>query len=145
VSLGPLVALALRLGLAALFLYAGISKMADLHGFAVDIANYRVLPEALVSLVAATTPGIEIVAGLCLLPAQTLRAAAWLIFIMLSAFTAAVAQALVRGINIECGCFGVSRDPVTTATLFRDLALLGGAALLLWLSRAPRAGTAPEP
>lgn len=127
----------LRAGLAGLFVYAGITKLLDVHGFALDIANYRAMPAALVPLMAAALPGVEIVCGASLLLSKTLRAAAWLTATLLGVFTLAVAQALARGISIECGCFGTARAPVTEATLLRDLALLGCAGLLLWLTRAP--------
>ena len=127
----------LRAGLAALLVYAGITKLLDVHGFALDIANYRAVPAALVPLMAVTLPGIEIICGASLLLSKTLRAAAWLTTALLGVFTLAVAQALARGISIECGCFGSARDPVTEATLLRDLALVGCAGLLLWLTRTP--------
>jgi uncharacterized membrane protein YphA (DoxX/SURF4 family) len=129
------VALALRLGLAALFLYAGAVKLADPAGFAVDIANYRVLPAWLVPPLAAMLPGVEIACGACLLWPRARRSAAWLTLALLGAFTLAVGQALARGINLECGCFGASRAPVTVATLGRDLALVAAAGLALALGR----------
>jgi uncharacterized membrane protein YphA (DoxX/SURF4 family) len=137
-TIGTVVSLLLRLGLGILFLYAGVVKMIDLQGFAIDIANYRMIPDSLVSLIAATVPGIEIACGATLLLPRTVRASAWLILIMLAFFTVAVAQALARGISIECGCFGSSRDPVTMLTLARDVALLTGAALLIWLTGEKR-------
>ncbi len=133
--LREIVSLLLRVGLGALFLYAGVLKMLDVQGFATDIANYRAAPSFLVPLMAATLPGIEMACGVCLLVPRTLRAAAWLTAVMLAGFTLAVAQALARDINIECGCFGSLRDPVTVLTLARDVALLGCAALLIWLIR----------
>lgn len=131
--------LALRVVLGALFVYAGVAKLADVAGFAVDIANYRVLPPRLVAPLAAALPGVEIAAGVCLLAGRWTRAAALVAGGMLAVFSVAVAQALARGINLECGCFGASRDPVTTATLARDIVLLAMAAVVAW--RADDQGT----
>jgi putative oxidoreductase len=127
----------LRLGLAALFIYAGVAKLLDTQSFAVDLANYQLLPAALVPLVAVTLPGIETASGACLLISRTARAASFLAFLMCLAFTVAVGQALARGINLDCGCFGTTSAPVTTSTLVRDLGLLGAAGMVL-LALRPR-------
>ncbi len=126
----------LRAGLAALFLYAGISKLADVRTFAVDVANYRVLPAVLVGPFAAAIPGVEVACGIGLLRVRSARAAALLALALLAAFTIAAAQALARDINIDCGCFGSVRAPVTIMTIVRDVALLVSAAVVTAL--APR-------
>jgi uncharacterized membrane protein YphA (DoxX/SURF4 family) len=133
----------LRLGLALLFLYAGVAKLGDTRLFAADIANYRVLPATLVAPFAVTLPGVEIACGLGLLVAPTMRAAAVLASAMLATFTIAAAQALARDINIDCGCFGNARAPVTVLTVVRDLAVLEAALAVAWL--APRASRSAVP
>ena len=117
----------LRIGLGALFVYAGVVKLADVRALAVDVANYRLLPEWGVSAFAAALPGIEIVCGASLVAGRWLRAGAWLAVLMMIAFSAATGQALARGINLDCGCFGAGRAPVTEMTLLRDLGLLAAA------------------
>ena len=131
-----IVSLLLRVGLGALFLYAGVLKLLDVQGFAVDIANYRAAPSFLVPLMAATLPGIEIVCGVCLLVPRTLRAAAWLTALILAGFTLAVAQALARDINIECGCFGTSDG--THVGMFKILQNLGMLVVAVIATRRPR-------
>jgi uncharacterized membrane protein YphA (DoxX/SURF4 family) len=113
-----------RTVLAALFLYAGFAKLVDVRAFAVDIANYRILPAILDAPLAATLPGIEIACGVGLLGGRTARAAATLATGLLVTFTVAAAQALARDINIDCGCFGSVRAPVTMATVGRDVLLV---------------------
>lgn len=134
----------LRAGLAALFLYAGVAKLADVRAFAADIANYRVVPAALVGPFAAALPGVEIACGIALLSGRMVRAGALLATTLIAAFTVAAAQALARDINIDCGCFGSVRAPVTIATIVRDLALLAGGVAVMLLApatqqKAPRA------
>jgi uncharacterized membrane protein YphA (DoxX/SURF4 family) len=131
----------LRAGLAALFLYAGIAKIADVRTFAVDVANYRMLPAALVGPFAAAIPGVELVCGVGLLRNRSARAAALLATGMLLAFTAAAVQALARDINIDCGCFGSVRAPVTVLTIVRDAGFLAAALAAIALApdeKAPR-------
>jgi putative oxidoreductase len=113
-----------RTFLAGLFLYAGFAKLVDVRGFAVDIANYRMVPSMFVAPLAAALPGIEIACGFALLAGRTARAAAALATGLLVTFTVAAAQALARDINIDCGCFGSVRAPVTMATIARDVLLV---------------------
>jgi hypothetical protein len=54
---------------------------------------------------------------------------------LLAVFTAAVAAVLMRGIDIECGCFGTGSGPVSWLTLLRNLGLLGAAVLLVIADR----------
>ncbi len=134
----------LRAVLAALFLYAGVAKLTDVRAFAADIANYRLLPPALVAPFAATVPGVEVACGLGLLYPRTVRAAAFLATALLVAFTVAAVQALARDINLDCGCFGSVRAPVTVLTVARDTALVAAAVAVAALGRgadetAPRA------
>jgi putative oxidoreductase len=114
----------LRAVLAAVFLYAGIAKLVDVRTFAVDVTNYRVLPAAAVGPFAAAVPGVEVACGLALLRVRTARAAAVLAAGLLITFTIAAVQALARDINIDCGCFGSVRAPVTVSTVVRDVGLV---------------------
>src|SRR2546422_3211912 len=91
-----------RVALGALFLWAAVSKLPDMAAFAQDVANYRVLPAPLVPYAAAAVVGIELLAGAALVTGI----AALLLSILLVAFSAFLAQALLRGIDLRCGCFG---------------------------------------
>jgi uncharacterized membrane protein YphA (DoxX/SURF4 family) len=91
-----------------LFGVAGLAKVGDLAGFASQIHNFRVVPVASENLVAMTLPWVEIVAALALILGLRARAAARLAAASLAVFTLAVLLALVRGLDIECGCFGTA-------------------------------------
>ena len=134
---------ALRAGLAALFVYAGVAKLVDVRAFAGDIANYRVVPAPLIGPFAAALPGVEIVCGLALLRQRTARAGALLATGLVVVFTAAASQALARDINIDCGCFGSVRAPVTVVTIVRDLVFLAASVAAIVLAPAPNE-TAPR-
>jgi putative oxidoreductase len=124
----------LRLALGTLFVIAGLVKLRDPGAFASEVANYRLLP-AIAPLIAVTLPTLEICSGAVLVlgPPRWRSAAALLIALMMGIFTIAVAQVLVRGINVTCGCFGNASGPVTGWTLARDLGLLAGAFVSLRL------------
>jgi putative oxidoreductase len=135
-----LLLLILRLGLGALFVVAGGLKLRDPAAFAQEIANYQLLP-ALAPYLALALPTIEIVAGvaLLLLPAPWQRAAALALAGLLAMFTVATLAVVVRGVNIECGCFGAGGGPVNWSTVLRDLALIGAAMVVLaFTPRSPR-------
>jgi putative oxidoreductase len=107
---GPIVQVGCRLLLAGVFFYAAIPKIADPAAFAVDIANYRILPGGAVHALAVTLPWIELVVAVLLVLGFWTRAAAILSGLMLLVFIASMASAVVRGLDIDCGCFGSSGD-----------------------------------
>jgi putative oxidoreductase len=127
---------ALRVGLGALLLYAAATKIPDVAAFAESVANYRLLPPALVPGVAAAVIGVELVAGALLVVGRYTRAAALVASVLLAVFTAGLAQALLRGIDLRCGCFG-GEEPATWLTVLRDVAMLA-AAIAVFVG-APRA------
>jgi putative oxidoreductase len=99
------VATAARVVMGALFVYASATKF-DPAKFAQEVANYRLLPEALVNFVAISLPYVELVAGVMLLLGLRIRAAALVIMWCLLGFIGGMSYAWSKGIDIECGCFG---------------------------------------
>src|SRR5262249_10725802 len=117
----------LRGALGVLFVWAGLAKLGDAQQLAPGIANCRMLPASLGAPAAVALPGVEIAAGLALVLGRWLRAAGLLAAGLLAVFAVAVASALGRGINLECGCFGGTREIATWWTFARDVALFGAA------------------
>jgi uncharacterized membrane protein YphA (DoxX/SURF4 family) len=145
--------LAVRVFLGGFYVVAGAVKFPDPGKFAEAIANYRMLPHEWVNFAAITLPGIEIAAGAFLVLGIWLRTSAWMINAMTAMFIAAIAIALARGLNIDCGCFGtVGGRDVGFAAIAEDLVLLGAGLWLVWpgsrrqevLSQAPEMD-APSP
>lgn len=97
-----------RLVVGAVFLYAGLAKVLDPQAFSAQIAAYRLTPEMLTNVLAAFLPVLEIVCGLCLVAGRWVLGASALAMTLLAAFLFAIASALVRGLDIDCGCFSVS-------------------------------------
>ena len=126
----PYVALVFRLALAAVFLYAGISKASNPQEFGLEIARYRMVPQNLINLMAITLPWIEILAGVLLVVGLWARAAALACVGMNIVFIAAIISALHRGLDISCGCFGggAEASKLSQTTLWRDLLFLFWAA-----------------
>ena len=129
-----------RLGLAAVFLVSGVLKAIDPDGTYVAVRAYDVLPKAAVPVVAGVLPWLEIALGLLLLAGFATRAVAVAAAGLLLVFVAGVAQAWVRGLSIDCGCFGGGGavDPGQT-TYGRELLRDAGFLLLAgWLVVRPR-------
>lgn len=95
-----------RFVVAGLFLYAAVGKLLDVQTFAVDVTNYRLLPDVAATFVAVVLPSIEVVIAVALVTGLGGRGAALLAAALLAGFTAGMVQALARGIDLECGCFG---------------------------------------
>jgi putative oxidoreductase len=124
--------LASRLVLGAVFLYAAATKLPDMAGFAQDLANFRLVPPGLVPYGASAVVGIELVLGLALTSGLAARPAALAAAGLLVVFLGALAQALLRGIDLRCGCFG-GNELASWWTVARDALLLVPAALALRL------------
>ncbi len=124
--------LAARIVVGLVFLLYGLDKIAHADDFARAIANYRLLPEVLVNLVAVTLPWVECVCGLLLLAGQWVRSAALVSAFLMGVFVVAVSITLVRGLDISCGCLNAEAGRrVGLKLLVEDLLLLGAAAVLV--------------
>ncbi len=123
-----------RLVLAGVFLAAAAPKLLDPAAFAEAITKYQVFPDAAVNLIATVVPALELVGALALLTPWR-RGAALLLVGKLLAFTVLLAVSLARGLDLSCGCFGTSSEPVSPLHLLRNVGLLALGALLL---AAPR-------
>lgn len=121
----PLLALGLRLYLAAIFVYASLHKIIFPAEFADNIAAYLLVPHWLVNPLAVFLPWLELVTGLFLLVGVRVRAACMVLCSLLLLFTAAVITALAQDTPVGCGCFQSIGDAISWWTVLRDLVWLG--------------------
>jgi uncharacterized membrane protein YphA (DoxX/SURF4 family) len=132
---------ACRLGLAGIWLWAGLSKMLAPEEAVRAVAAYRLLPHDLVNPVAWGLPFAETALGVLLLLGIRTRVSAFVSLLLLALFVAAVASALTRGLRIYCGCFGGGGSSPSAGwrtyllEITRDL---GFAAMSVWLMVRPR-------
>lgn len=118
-----------RIALGLVLLGAALAKVGNPAAFATQIHHFHAFPVAPEPLLAVTLPWIELLTGLALITGLRARAGAWLGLAMLVVFTLAVAQAMARGLNFECGCFGNSdATRVGVKKLLENIALLAVAA-----------------
>ena len=124
--------LLIRLALGGVFLYAGIIKIADPVAVAGSVASYRILPYFGNYLAAAVIPWLEAICGLLLVAGWRVRGAAANVLILNLVFIAVLASALVRGLDIDCGCFHQGGEKGSAwIALIRDCFFLAGAVILL--------------
>ena len=129
-----------RLGLAAVWLVSGALKVVDPAQTWVAVRAYEVLPLGLVGPIAGALPLVELMLGTLLLVGVFTRWAALASVALLAVLMLAVVQAWVRGLSIDCGCFGGGGAVAEGSASYpwdvaQDAGLL---ALALWLLVRPR-------
>lgn len=115
-----------RLIIACVFIYSGAIKALDVVGFAGQISLYQLFPYSWNFLVAAILPYLELLCGLLLLFGRRVKPATLILLLLNLAFMVVLVTAIVRGFDIDCGCFKPGADNPTTpvAALIRDLLLM---------------------
>jgi uncharacterized membrane protein YphA (DoxX/SURF4 family) len=137
--------LALRVFLGGAFVYAAWLKLRDpwmLFAMAVDA--YQLLPQWAVILVARTLPWAELLLGLLLWSGKWIRFTSAAVSALLAGFLAIMVYSYLKGMQINCGCFG-SGEPISPRTLARDSGLLAAALVLTIMSFRGRAAASPPP
>lgn len=134
--------LVLRFVIGGLFAYAAVEKVLHPAAFAMSVRAYKLIPFSLSNLFAIAVSWSEIVAATFLILGILTRKAAGAIFILLVMFTAAITTVLVRGMVIDCGCFGEGGATTSWLLLVRNAALLFGSFLIIryndgWMSLFP--------
>ncbi|MGK0190428.1 MAG: putative oxidoreductase [Verrucomicrobiales bacterium] len=146
----------LRWFLAAVLVWAGLSKLVDPVSFYGAMLEYQLpLPHVLLKITAVVLPWMELFCGLLLLAGIAPRATLIWVTALFGVFLLAVGQAFLRGLDISCGCFdlglfgiedgselGHALESAGVATL-RNLVLLG-AAIFLFHTAADRNAYPPE-
>jgi uncharacterized membrane protein YphA (DoxX/SURF4 family) len=120
--------------LGVVFAYAAWTKLRESWVlFAFQIDAYQLLPQWAVMAVARSLPWVELLLGVLLIVGKWLRVSASLVSLILISFLAAMARSYLKGMQIDCGCFG-SGDVISPYTLLRDSGLLAASLVLTWLA-----------
>ena len=128
--------LILRLALAAVFAVAGFAKLFDPAGSEKAAADFG-LPALLAKPVGRSLPAIELIIAAALLFTQYSWFAAIGAAVLLITFTAGMVIQIAKGNAPDCHCFGqIHSEPIGTASVVRNLALLAVASFLIYSGRA---------
>lgn len=115
-----------------IFFIAGAAKLGEVAAFSADIQNYRILNREWSFVLALYLPWLEMVASGCLLLPRLRSAGLAICLGLLVIFLGAIVLAWIRGLDINCGCFGSVGGKVDYLTLIlRDLAMLGVTGVLI--------------
>jgi uncharacterized membrane protein YphA (DoxX/SURF4 family) len=120
-------------------MWAGLAKIGRLQESVLAVSGYDVLPLGLVRPVAAALPWVEVLLGAFLLTGAFVRFAGAATAALILMFIAGLTQAWIRGLPIDCGCFGGGGpgEGVTVWDILRDIPLLAAALYLAWRPRGP--------
>ena len=137
--LQPWIGLVARLTLGGVLFVAGYLKVGTPDKSQMAVRAYEMLPISLANLLGLILPPVEIVIGALLILGALTRVVAGLGGFTMIVFIIAIAQAWARGLNIDCGCFGVGGavEPGQTKYLQEILRDLGLVFLAAYLIRYP--------
>lgn len=111
--------------LAILLVFGAWQKLRDPLVFGAAVENYRLLPVSWVPVLAVCLPVMEAAAGVMLLLPKTATMGGGTALLVLSLATGAVVVNLLRGRReIDCGCGGLSHQPLSWGLVSRNLALM---------------------
>ncbi|HWR83466.1 MAG TPA: MauE/DoxX family redox-associated membrane protein [Candidatus Deferrimicrobium sp.] len=121
-----LLTLVVRLAVGVTFIYASAYKIIEPGTFAKSLWYYHLVPGQLINLMALILPWVELVCGLALIVGLLYDGAVILVNMMMAAFILALGTTIVRGIDIDCGCFkaGQAATEAAWGALGFDLVLV---------------------
>jgi len=129
-----------RLVLGGVLIVAGGLKVTSPAVSARAVRAFQILPFDLAGYVGYALPVVEIMIGLLLVAGLFTRVSAVVGGLLMLAFLIGISSAWVRGLTIDCGCFGGggtvgARETQYLTDIIRDAAL---AACGAWLVVRPR-------
>jgi uncharacterized membrane protein YphA (DoxX/SURF4 family) len=135
---------AARLLVGGIWLWAGLLKLPDPEASVTAVRAYQLLPTSTVDAVGRALPMVEVVVGACLVLGLLTRVGGAVSAVLQGAFIIGIASVWVRGISINCGCFGDGGyDPHAASKypweIARDVGLLALSLYVVWLRRTPLA------
>ena len=120
----------MRIILGAIFLWASFDKILDPEKFARSISNYHLIPFGLENSIAIFLPWLEFFIGTGLILGIMVDGATIITSILLISFNLMIAQAIIRGFNIDCGCGLKDGQLVGVEKILENLVFLGGAYII---------------
>lgn len=102
----PWLTLIFRLVLGGVLLVAGALKVTDPYSSATSVRAYQILPVDLANFLGFVLPFAEVAIGVFLIFGIWVRLNAIAGGVLMIMFIIAISQAWIRGISLDCGCFG---------------------------------------
>jgi len=127
----------IRLILAFLFILSALQKFKSLESFALNVDAYQIFSATLVNLITMIIPWFELFIGFGLLFKFKLRANLLLYLTLMISFTILVVIAMIKGLDIECGCFGESSTKVGLQKVAENMIIVLGNLILIRFCKRP--------
>ena len=131
--------LLVRIVIGGIFIYASLDKIAHPSEFARIVYNYHLAPGDLVNLTAIVLPWLELICGISVIVGYYKDGSILIINFLMVLFIVAIAINVIRGVDLECGCFTVSSRARGSALslLYRDIGLLA-VCIYAWVNQSKR-------
>ncbi|MDD4051921.1 MAG: DoxX family membrane protein [candidate division Zixibacteria bacterium] len=128
-----------RLFIGGLFIYSALDKIVHPEQFARIVYNYHLVPSVLINLFALAFPMTEFIGGVCLIFGLFYTGTRNYFGLLMIVFIFAIGINVIRGVDLECGCFTVSSKAKSAGIglIVRDLALFIPG-ILLFFSKSRR-------
>jgi uncharacterized membrane protein YphA (DoxX/SURF4 family) len=99
-----------RIIIGGIFLISGLAKISDPVRFLLTLREFRLFPELIVPFLSVYLPWLEFILGLSLVLGVMHRTGALMIAGLNTLFIVAIGSVVLRGIEVDCGCFGLVAD-----------------------------------
>ena len=114
-----------RLILGVIFIYASYDKILHPKAFAHVVFNYQILPDGLIHITAIFLPWLELLMGVFLITGFWMPGTVIWCNILLAVYIGALCFNLVRGLDVDCGCFSTTKGrSISIETILWDAAFL---------------------
>lgn len=125
----------IRVTLAGCLLVSSWFHLSNQYFFVADIHNYRLTPTFASILLASSLPYFQICLAAALVVPLCSNIAAFFCSLLFLTYFSAQLIAMLQGINIDCGCFGGSSQPISLWTMGLA-ALLSGLSFIVYRNGA---------
>jgi uncharacterized membrane protein YphA (DoxX/SURF4 family) len=98
------IVLVLRIAVGLFFIYAAQDKISHTADFASAIRAYEIIPDSLSAIPAIFLPWFELVCGVLLIGGIFTKSSALISASLMVVFTINILIAMLRGLEIDCGC-----------------------------------------
>lgn len=124
----------IRLALAFIFIISSIEKMKNPYAFALSVDAYQIFPNWIINLSVLLIPWFELFIAFGLIFRYKLKANLILYILLMLLFTLLVVVAIIKGLDIECGCYGESSSKVGLTKLLENILIMIGCFILYFFN-----------
>lgn len=130
--------------IALALLFTGLVHLGNSYFFLSSIIKYDLIPVFLAKQLAIILPALHITLAVFLICDFGRVSALRLALVLFTLYALVQLSVVVRGITIDCGCFGIDSDPVGFWSVARVSVLAMMAWMLLWFETQSSRSVAPS-